>query len=125
MEMLADIALGTGSLCAAAYCYVLARRLKRFSTLETEMGGAIAVLSAQVDDMTRALKSAQAAARENADRLQTLTDRAEAVAARLTEAVPTPDAAPPAEARAPEGESQRNLRFVRRRHAATVEEALI
>ena len=57
-----------GAFGAAVYCYVLAGRLKRFATLETGMGGAIAVLSAQVDDMTRALEKAQGAASGSASR---------------------------------------------------------
>ncbi|THD85628.1 hypothetical protein E7811_08045 [Aliigemmobacter aestuarii] len=114
MDLISDLMLGLGSLGAAAYCYVLARRLKRFSTLETEMGGAIAVLSAQVDDMTRALNRAQAAARENADRLETLTLRAEAAAAGLTAAEQAHAARAPYEG-APMSDTSRRLRFVRRR----------
>ena len=52
MELIADILMVAGSFGAAIYCYVLSARLKKFTTLETGMGGAIAVLSAQVDDMT-------------------------------------------------------------------------
>ena len=44
------------------------------------MGGAIAVLSAQVDDMTRALEKARGAANGSAERLEALTARGEAVA---------------------------------------------
>lgn len=134
MGLIADLALGLGSLCAAVYCYVLARRLKRFSTLETEMGGAIAVLSAQVDDMTKALKQAQTAARENADRLQVMTERAEAVASRLQEIPSASASAPvpspmqtlvdPAEPAA-DADAQRRLRFVRRRQASREQEAVL
>ena len=46
MELIADFLMIAGTFGAAIYCYVLATRLKRFSTLETGMGGAIAVLSA-------------------------------------------------------------------------------
>ena len=83
MALIADILMAAGSFGAAIYCYVLSARLKRFSTLESGMGGAIAVLSAQVDDMTRALELARTTASGSADSLVALTLRAETVAARL------------------------------------------
>ena len=83
MELIADVLLVAGAFGAALYCHVLSRRLRRLGTLETGMGGAIAVLSAQVDDMTRALTDAQSAARESATRLDRLTLRAEASAQKL------------------------------------------
>ena len=121
MEFIADILMVAGSFGAAIYCYVLAARLKRFSTLETGMGGAIAVLSAQVDDMTRALDKARVAATGSAASLESLTGRAESVAAKLEILVasmhdlPEPGAAD----RAGEnhGGGERKLRFLRRRLA--------
>lgn len=83
MEMIADILLGAGAVGAAIYCLVLSRRLKAFNQLETGMGGAIAVLSAQVDDMTRALEAARTAAGNSADALRQLTLRAETASAKL------------------------------------------
>jgi hypothetical protein len=83
MELIADILMAAGAFGAAIYCYVLALRLKRFSTLESGMGGAIAVLSAQVDDMTRALDRARGAATGSVATLEETTARAESVAARL------------------------------------------
>ena len=47
------------------------------------MGGAIAVLSAQVDDMTRALQAAQGTAGQSSAALEAQVARAEAAAARL------------------------------------------
>jgi Domain of unknown function (DUF6468) len=119
MELIADILMVAGTFGAAIYCYVLAARLKRFSTLETGMGGAIAVLSAQVDDMTRALDKARVAATGSATSLDGLTNRAETVAAKLEILVasmhdlPEPSNAPPPENDANMGE--RKLRFMRRR----------
>jgi hypothetical protein len=122
MELIADILLVAGSFGAAVYCYVLSTRLKRFTTLETGMGGAIAVLSAQVDDMTVALDKARGAANGSAESLEELTARGEAVARKLELLVaslhdlPEPGArapAPPAAEEQPEEE--RRLRFVRRR----------
>ncbi|TCO73375.1 hypothetical protein [Rhodovulum euryhalinum] len=83
MALIADILLIAGALGATLYCHVLARRLRRFNDLEKGMGGAIAVLSAQVDDMTRALHGAQSSARHSTDGLESLTGRAEEVARRL------------------------------------------
>lgn len=83
MDLIADIFLVAGALGAALYCYVLEGRLKSFATLETGMGGAIAVLSAQVDDMTRALEQARGAAIGSAAQLEGLTTRGGGIAARL------------------------------------------
>ncbi len=83
MEMIADILLVAGALGAAFYCFVLARRLSRFNDLEEGMGGAVAVLSAQVDDLTRTLQSAQGTAVASTESLDELTERAEGVAKRL------------------------------------------
>lgn len=120
MTLIADILMAAGAFGAAVYCYVLSGRLKKFTTLESGMGGAIAVLSAQVDDMTRALEKARSAAGDSADGLQARTARAEAVAVRLELLVAAmhdlPD--PPAATSATEpAEAERRLRFVRRRGA--------
>lgn len=83
MGVLADILLVLAALGATVYCVVLSRRLSRFTDLEKGVGGAIAVLSAQVDDMTATLRSAQTAASESATSLGDLTGRAEDAARRL------------------------------------------
>lgn len=83
MQMIADILLAAGALGAALYCMVLAGRLKRFNNLQNGMGGAVAVLSAQVDDMTKTLQQAQKAAATSSVSLTGLTERAEDVAKRL------------------------------------------
>jgi hypothetical protein len=129
MDLIADILLVAGSFGAAVYCYVLATRLKRFTTLESGMGGAIAVLSAQVDDMTVALEKARGAANGSAESLEALTARGEAVARKLELLVaslhdlpePKPAAARPEPFEPPEEE--RRLRFVRRRSPRETMEA--
>jgi hypothetical protein len=83
MDLIADILLVAGALGAGFYCYILARRLSRFNDLETGVGGAVAVLSAQVDDLTRTLHAAQTTASESTHSLDGLTERAESVAKRL------------------------------------------
>jgi len=101
--------------------------LKRFTTLESGMGGAIAVLSAQVDDMTVALEKARGAANSSAEGLEALTARGEAVAKRLELLVASlhdlPEPKPkPAVAEEP-AEDDRKLRFVRRRSTRNALEA--
>ena len=83
MELIADILLIGGALGVTFYCFVLSRRLTRFTDLERGMGGAVAVLSAQVDDLTRALDAARKAADGSGASLVDLTERAEDVARRL------------------------------------------
>lgn len=123
MQLISDSLLLAATVGAAIYCYVLAARLRRFTTLESGMGGAIAVLSAQVDDMTRALEKAQGVAIASERRLQELTARADVLAKRLELMVaslhdlPDPATQPaPRPAAEPEDEDEgRRLRFVRRR----------
>lgn len=83
MDLIADILLVAGALGAGVYCFVLARRLSRFNDLETGVGGAVAVLSAQVDDLTKTLEAARTTAGASTESLEGLTDRAEDVARRL------------------------------------------
>jgi hypothetical protein len=124
MEMISDVLMVAGSFGAAVYCYVLSNRLKRFMTLENGMGGAIAVLSVQVDDMTRAIEKARGAATGSAEALQGLVVRAEAAAARLEllmaslHDLPDPNAHRPEES----ASAERRLRFSRRR--STTDEPL-
>lgn len=83
MELIADMLMIAGTVAVAIYCVVLARRLSRFTDLEKGVGGAIAVLSAQVDDMTKTLTRAQKTAGASAVKLEELTQRAEDVSRRL------------------------------------------
>jgi len=83
MELIADILLASGAIGAGFYCFVLGRRLNRFNNLEKGVGGAVAVLSAQVDDLTKMLAAAQATASESAETLSDLTMRAEQSSKRL------------------------------------------
>lgn len=119
MSLIADILMAAGSFGAAIYCYILSGRLKKFTTLESGMGSAIAVLSAQVDDMTRALEQARNAATGSAEGLQSLTTRAEAGASRLELLMASlhdlPEAVAPESDIAETGTPERRLRFVRRR----------
>lgn len=128
MNLVADALLAAGAFGAAVYCYVLSVRLTRLQTLESGMGGAIAVLSAQVDEMTRALEMARAAASGQTAELQATTARGEAAAARLEvilsalHDVAGPDEAPSwTSRRAPAGPAPRRFRVMRSRNARTAE----
>ena len=81
--MIADILLVAGALGAGLYCHVLSRRLRNFTDLEKGVGGAVAVLSAQVDDLTKTLTRAQYTAKSSVDTLDDVSARAEAAARRL------------------------------------------
>ncbi|TNC71362.1 hypothetical protein [Rubellimicrobium roseum] len=83
MSDLSDILLGAGALGAGSYCLVLSHRLRRFTDLEKGVGGAVAVLSAQVDDLSRTLRRAEGAAKESVVTLAQASERAEAAGHRL------------------------------------------
>lgn len=83
MELIADIFLVAGALGAGFYCFVLSRRLNQFNNLEKGVGGAVAVLSSQVDDLNKTLAAARVVTDGSKSTLDDLTKRAEAVAGRL------------------------------------------
>ncbi len=83
MMVIADMLLAAGALGAGLYCLVLSRRLRRFTDLEKGVGGAVAVLSAQVDDLTKTLGQAQTTARTSVGQLDAVSARAEAAGQRL------------------------------------------
>jgi uncharacterized coiled-coil protein SlyX len=101
MQIIADILLVAGALGAGLYCFVLARRLARLNDLETGVGAAVAVLSAQVDDLTRTLAAAQTTADTSTHALDGLTDRAESAAKRLELLVASMHDLPPQPAQPP------------------------
>jgi len=120
MNLIADILLSSGAFGAAIYCLVLSARLKKLTALESGMGGAIAVLSVQVDDMTKALNKAKGVATGSTASLEGLATRAEAAAARIELLLAAMYDLPGAEGSAPVAdhaaeESDRKLRLVRRR----------
>lgn len=83
MDFIADILLAAGAIGAGVYCFVLGRRLNRFNDLEKGVGGAVAVLSAQVDDLNKTLAAARQTASVSAETLTDLTCRAEDMSRRL------------------------------------------
>lgn len=83
MTFIADILLVAGALGAGLYCHVLSRRLRRFADLEKGVGGAVAMLSTQVEDLSRSVSAAQATARGSVETLSDVSARAEAAARQL------------------------------------------
>ena len=125
MNVIADVLLAAGAFGAGFYCFVLQRRLIRFNHLEHGMGGAVAVLSAQVDDLTRVMRAAQAGGEAQTARLDEITRRADAAAVRLELLMSSlhdlPDVEMPESDR--NAEPPRRLRFSRSRHRPEQEAA--
>lgn len=83
MELVADVLLAAAAFGAGLYCFVLARRLNRFTDLDSGIGAGVAVLSKQVDDLARTLQAVQSNAHAGSETLRGLTANAETVADRL------------------------------------------
>lgn len=96
MDLIADFMLVAGACAAGFYCIVLSRRLRRFTDLEKGVGGAVAVLSAQVDDLNRAVAQAQATAKGTINDLDAVSTRAEAARQGLELLIAATHDAPPA-----------------------------
>jgi hypothetical protein len=79
----ADILLMTASLGAAAYCMILSRRLTRLGSFDKGIGSAIAVLSAQVEEMKTALGEAKAGSEGAGKQLNDLVRQAREISAEL------------------------------------------
>jgi hypothetical protein len=121
MNLIADVMLAAGALGVAVYCHVLARRLRQLSQLEGGLGGAIAVMSVQVDDLTRALAGAQTTAADAAARLGEMTARSEQSAQRLELLMASLHDLPEAQQDPLAGPAR--LRVVRRRRDTALEAA--
>ncbi len=122
MELIADILLVAGALGAGFYCIILGRRLNRFNDLEKGVGGAVAVLSAQVDDLNKTLVAAQFTAQNSEQSLDALVQRAEETArhlelqmASLHDLTPTAETPPEKPAPITTLENSSEPMFVRRR----------
>lgn len=97
METIANILMITGTLGVAFYCFVLGRRLRRLNSLETGVGGAIATLSKQVQDLQATLDTARQGARSDADRLEELVAKAASTTQQLELMVASLHDIPPAD----------------------------
>lgn len=59
MTLFMELTLLSASIGLGCFCVVLARRLRHLNNLETGLGGAIAVMAAEVDRLERAIKNAR------------------------------------------------------------------
>lgn len=79
----ADILVIFASLGAMAYCMVLSRRLSRLSSFDKGLGGAIAVMSSQVDEMKAALREAKSGSDGAGNQLNDLVHQAREISSEL------------------------------------------
>lgn len=83
MDLIANGLLLAGTMAAAFYCYILARRVKGLTDLDKGLGGAITTLSKQVDEMKISFDAAKQVSGASAQELVAMTARAEIAAGRL------------------------------------------
>lgn len=83
MDLIADSLLIGGAIAAAFYCWVLSVRVRSLKDLDKGLGGAIAGLSKQVDDMQTALKAAKSVSEGSKVELEALAERAERASEQL------------------------------------------
>lgn len=83
MNYSADILATLGSLGAMAYCMILSRRLSRLTSFDKGLGGAIAVMSSQVDEMKTALSEAKAGSDGAGNQLHDLVHQARDISTEL------------------------------------------
>jgi len=65
LTFISDVLLVAATLGMALWCRVLSQRLKAFNDIDTGLGGTIAALSLQVDDLKASIASAAASAQGN------------------------------------------------------------
>lgn len=73
---LSDVLLALAAFGAGLYCFVLSRRILRLSRMDEGVGGAIASLSAQVDEMQALLTQTRKAMEKARSDLQETTQKA-------------------------------------------------
>jgi len=83
LTLIADVLLTAGAFGAGFYCFVLSRRLRNFTDLEKGVGGAVAVLSVQVEDLSKSVEAARASAQQSVSTLTSVSERAEGAARHL------------------------------------------
>lgn len=83
MDVLMNGLLLAGTLFAAGYCWVLARRVHELKSLDRGLGGAIVTLTRQIELARGTLEEARAATRDNKQDLGQLIARADSATAQL------------------------------------------
>lgn len=77
LQLISDVVLLAAAIFACVYCIVLSKRLKKFSNLESGVGGAVTILSVRVEELTKILEAAQLSAESSAKTLSELVAKAE------------------------------------------------
>ncbi|MEM7487491.1 MAG: hypothetical protein AAF390_00040 [Pseudomonadota bacterium] len=102
VPLLSDLLLLLATVALAAYCWRLAKRLQSFNDVDSGLGGAIAALSLQVDDLKATLKTAMDESESAGTALDMATDRAndsigrlEMLIAAAEDVAPSPSETPP------------------------------
>lgn len=83
MSFGADILVILASLGAMTYCWILSRRLSRLTSFDKGLGGAIAVMSSQVDEMKAALQEAKSGTDGAGTQLSDLVHQAREISSEL------------------------------------------
>ena len=83
LSIMADLLMIAAATGAAIYCAILSQRLSRLSSFDKGIGGAIAVLSAQVDEMKAALGAARIGTDGAGQQLQELIAQARDISGEL------------------------------------------
>jgi hypothetical protein len=83
LSLVADLLMIVASCGAAIYCLILSRRLSRLTSFDKGIGGAIAVLSAQVDEMKAALAEAKSGTEGAGRQLRDLVGQAQEISGEL------------------------------------------
>lgn len=113
LEHLFQAGLLLASLGLAVFCISLARRLRRLNDLETGLGGAIAVMAAEVDRLEQAIRAARdeatTASRSLSDEIATARKERALwdLRQRIGIAATVPEEAPPLETAAAQGQARR------------------
>lgn len=101
-DTLLQFGLIAASAVLAIFCLVLARRLRKLNDLETGLGSAIAIMSAEVDRLEKSILATKNETRAECKRLQDHIDQARRERAawdlrrKISEASPAPVPAPAA-----------------------------
>lgn len=121
IELVLQSGLLLASLGLAVFCITLARRLRRLNDLETGLGGAIAIMAAEVDRLEKAIRAARdeatSASKDLSDEIAAA--RRERAVWELRQKIADAAAAPADEARPDNRADPSNApRRLRKRHEA-------
>lgn len=94
-QVFIEIGIIAGSVVLSVFCVVLARRLRRLNNLEEGLGGAIAVMAAEIDRLERSIRTARAEASSAGEALASQVQIAQSERARWDLHVRMRDAVPP------------------------------